>query len=177
MIELHKFSKKICKSLCSYLYDNYNISPDFRIGYHSIPSQRPIHVHIISTDYNGVKMNKQIKWNKFNSPFFIDSDILEKHFLNNEEPINYNDNEKYLNNGFYCRNCFKRLSDLNIIRKHLIDCKSDKPYPIYNKDNISEDIIKNIIFYFVINNIINDVNVLSNDDDMNYVYDVILILI
>lgn len=73
--ELHKFSKRICKTLCLYFYDKYKLNLEFRIGYHSIPSQRPLHIHIISTDYDGVKMNKKIKWNKFNSPFFIDSDV------------------------------------------------------------------------------------------------------
>lgn len=73
--DFHLFARRICKTLCLYLYNEFGLNVAFRIGYHSIPSQRPIHIHIISTDYDGVKMNKLKKWNKFNSPFFIDSDV------------------------------------------------------------------------------------------------------
>jgi len=43
-----------------------------RMGYHAIPSLQPLHLHIISNDFQGEYMKKKQHWNSFTHPdFFI----------------------------------------------------------------------------------------------------------
>jgi Scavenger mRNA decapping enzyme C-term binding len=47
----------------------------FRVGYHAIPSLKPLHVHIISQDLNGHGMKQPKHWNTFATPFFLEIEV------------------------------------------------------------------------------------------------------
>ncbi|CAA6669309.1 unnamed protein product [Spirodela intermedia] len=50
----------------------------FRLGYHSAPSMRQLHLHVISQDFDSDHLKNKKHWNSFNTAFFLDSgDVLE----------------------------------------------------------------------------------------------------
>ena len=51
----------------------------FKLGYHAIPSLTPLHLHIISTDFDSTCIKTKRHVNSFTSPFFIDAETLEEH--------------------------------------------------------------------------------------------------
>ncbi|KAI4331613.1 hypothetical protein MLD38_029787 [Melastoma candidum] len=51
----------------------------FRLGYHSVPSMRQLHLHVISQDFNSPHLKNKKHWNSFNTAFFQDSvDVIEE---------------------------------------------------------------------------------------------------
>ncbi|XVF55062.1 hypothetical protein PTKIN_Ptkin06aG0006600 [Pterospermum kingtungense] len=51
----------------------------FRLGYHSNPSLRQLHLHVISQDFDSKHLKLKKHWNSFNTDFFRDSsDIVEE---------------------------------------------------------------------------------------------------
>lgn len=51
----------------------------FKIGYHSIPSLHPLHLHILSSDYDSSCITARKHITSFSSPFFVTSEALEYH--------------------------------------------------------------------------------------------------
>ncbi|GMY25541.1 transcription factor bHLH140 isoform X2, partial [Fagus crenata] len=52
----------------------------FRLGYHSAPSMRLQHIHVISQDFDSKHLKKKKHWNSFNTAFFLNSvDVIEDH--------------------------------------------------------------------------------------------------
>ncbi|KAG8096390.1 hypothetical protein GUJ93_ZPchr0013g36375, partial [Zizania palustris] len=51
----------------------------FRLGFHSVPSMRQLHLHIISQDFNSTRLKNKKHWNSFTTAFFLDSvDVIEE---------------------------------------------------------------------------------------------------
>ena len=54
-----------------------------RIGYHAVPSLEPLHLHIISQDFDSPCLKNKRHWNSFTTAFFIDASTavaeLEEH--------------------------------------------------------------------------------------------------
>lgn len=48
----------------------------FRCGYHSVPSMKRLHLHVVSQDFNSFRMRKQHHWNTFNTEYFMDSELV-----------------------------------------------------------------------------------------------------
>jgi len=45
----------------------------WRVGYHTIPSLKLLHLHVISTDFHSPCLKNRKHWQSFTTPFFIDS--------------------------------------------------------------------------------------------------------
>ena len=72
--EFHNFAKSIAAALIS--RDN---STTFRIGYHSIPSMHPLHLHIISSDLDSPCITRRKHVVSFTTRFFVTTDEVENH--------------------------------------------------------------------------------------------------
>lgn len=71
--EFHNFAKSIAATLSR---DN---STTFRIGYHSIPSMHPLHLHIISSDLDSPCITRRKHVVSFTTRFFVTADEVENH--------------------------------------------------------------------------------------------------
>jgi hypothetical protein len=49
----------------------------FRLGFHSLPSMRQLHLHVISQDLSGEGMKKKAHYQRFVTPFFITLDEVQ----------------------------------------------------------------------------------------------------
>ena len=45
--------------------------PAFKFGFHSIPSMRQLHLHVISQDFDSPALKNKKHWLSFTSPFFM----------------------------------------------------------------------------------------------------------
>lgn len=48
-----------------------NIKDFIQIGVHSVPSMNNLHIHVITKDFNSVRLKNKKHYNSFNTPFFI----------------------------------------------------------------------------------------------------------
>ena len=44
---------------------------EFRVGFHSVPSMRHLHMHVISSDFDSAAIKTKKHWNSFTTAFFI----------------------------------------------------------------------------------------------------------
>lgn len=51
------------------------------IGYHAHPSLQPLHVHIISDDFDSPALKTQKHWNSFNTNFFVPAEVVENNLF------------------------------------------------------------------------------------------------
>lgn len=50
--------------------------PEFRYGFHAIPSMQRLHMHVISTDMDSVCLKHKKHWNSFTTEFFMDAESI-----------------------------------------------------------------------------------------------------
>eukprot|EP00891_Asterochloris_glomerata_P006087 jgi/Astpho2/6087/Aster-04034 len=51
----------------------------FKLGFHSVPSMRQLHLHVISQDFNSISLKNKKHWNTFTTAFFLPlSEVLRK---------------------------------------------------------------------------------------------------
>jgi len=72
--EFHNLAKSIAAAISGDAESN-----SFKIGYHSIPSLHPLHLHIISSDLDSPCITTRKHIASFTSDFFISADEVENH--------------------------------------------------------------------------------------------------
>ena len=78
--QFHTLARNIVKELQRSIFDsNGYTKTEFKLGYHAVPSLTPLHLHIISTDYDSPCIKTKRHVNSFTSKFFISAEILEAH--------------------------------------------------------------------------------------------------
>lgn len=71
--EFHNLAKRIVAVI------SVDESTSFKIGYHSIPSLHPLHLHIISSDLDSPCITTRKHIVSFSSKFFVTADEVENH--------------------------------------------------------------------------------------------------
>ncbi|XP_028057459.1 transcription factor bHLH140 [Camellia sinensis] len=98
----------------------------FRLGYHSAPSMRQLHLHVISQDFNSKHLKHKKHWNSFNSPFFRDSvDVIEE--ISNSGRATLKDDDKLLSMELRCHRCRSAHPNLPRLKSHIGNCRA--PFP------------------------------------------------
>nr|GME08854.1 transcription factor bHLH140 [Ipomoea batatas]GME19944.1 transcription factor bHLH140 [Ipomoea batatas] len=111
---------------------NENESLIFRLGYHSVPSMRQLHLHVISQDFNSKHLKNKKHWNSFNSPFFRDSvDVIEEVSQNGKATLN--DDEKLLAMELRCHRCRSAHPNIPRLKAHVGSCQA--PFPSFLLQN------------------------------------------
>ncbi|CAM9629150.1 unnamed protein product [Ectocarpus fasciculatus] len=49
-----------------------------RCGYHAMPSQEPLHLHVVSMDLDGTGLKRKTHWNSFTTDLFLEATRVEK---------------------------------------------------------------------------------------------------
>ncbi|XP_076939932.1 transcription factor bHLH140-like [Bidens hawaiensis] len=103
-----------------------NQSLVFRLGYHSSPSMRQLHLHVISQDFDSKHLRNKKHWNSFNSPFFRDSVDVIQEISENGKPT-LNKDEKFMSMELRCNRCRSAHPNIPRLKLHITICKS--PFP------------------------------------------------
>ncbi|KAG9453531.1 hypothetical protein H6P81_006435 [Aristolochia fimbriata] len=97
----------------------------FRLGYHSVPSMRQLHLHVISQDFDSIHLKNKKHWNSFNTSFFLDSvDVIEE--LERRGEVTLND-ERLLSMEVRCHRCRSAHPNIPRLKAHISKCQA--PFP------------------------------------------------
>ncbi|CAM8949144.1 unnamed protein product [Rhodiola kirilowii] len=95
----------------------------FRLGYHSAPSMRQLHLHVISQDFDSQHLKNKKHWNSFNTAFFRDStDVIEE--VNCNGKVTIRDDEKLLSMELRCHRCRSAHPNIPRLKSHISNCQS-----------------------------------------------------
>jgi aprataxin len=97
------------------------------IGFHVIPSLLPLHLHIISSDFNSDHLKTKRHYNSFTTKFFIKINDIINHLESNNNNINsiIGSKEYYeglLKSDMKCNRCGIVLNNIPNLKKHLHSC-------------------------------------------------------
>nr|URM60674.1 APRATAXIN-like protein [Gymnema sylvestre] len=107
-------------------YLNENESLAFRLGYHSVPSMRQLHMHVISQDFDSKHLKNKKHWNSFNSPFFRDSvDVIEE--VSKHGKATVKDDDSFLDMELRCNRCQSAHPNIPRLKTHISSCQA--PFP------------------------------------------------
>lgn len=94
-----------------------------QVGYHAMPSMRPLHVHIISTDFDSDCLKNKKHWNSFTSPFFVTLDEVETQMKKKGRVLVDRDEMKaFLKAPLRCHLCSEGLKNMPALKRHIRTC-------------------------------------------------------
>ncbi|CAH8269719.1 unnamed protein product [Arabidopsis lyrata] len=106
-------------------FQNEDASLIFRLGYHSVPSMRQLHLHVISQDFDSDSLKNKKHWNSFTSSFFRDSvDVLEE--VKSQGKANVA-SEDLLKGELRCNRCRSAHPNIPKLKSHVRNCRSQFP--------------------------------------------------
>ncbi|XVF76855.1 hypothetical protein PTKIN_Ptkin13bG0300500 [Pterospermum kingtungense] len=98
----------------------------FRLGYHSVPSMRQLHLHVLSQDFDSECLKNKKHWNSFNTAFFRDSlDVIEE--VTNHGKATLQENERLLSMELRCHRCRSAHPNIPRLKSHISNCQA--PFP------------------------------------------------
>ncbi|KAL2337721.1 hypothetical protein Fmac_012167 [Flemingia macrophylla] len=104
---------------------NESASLVFRLGYHSAPSMRQLHLHVISQDFESTHLKNKKHWNSFNTAFFRDSvDVMDE--ISNDGKATLKD-DKLLSMELRCNRCRSAHPNIPRLKSHISSCQSSFP--------------------------------------------------
>ncbi|KAG5060395.1 hypothetical protein JHK87_001424 [Glycine soja] len=107
---------------------NENASLVFRLGYHSAPSMRQLHLHVISQDFESIHLKNKKHWNSFNTAFFRDSvDVMDE--ISSDGKAKLKDDDKLLSMELRCHRCRSAHPNIPRLKSHISSCQS--PFPAH----------------------------------------------
>ncbi|CAM9459835.1 unnamed protein product [Pylaiella littoralis] len=99
-----------------------------RCGYHGIPSLKPLHMHIISQDFESVRMKRINHWNGYTTDFFLEASWVEARL---EEvgslELDTGRLEDLEAGPLLCFRCGRRMNNMGAIKSHNSACKAPIP--------------------------------------------------
>ncbi|KAL2484847.1 Transcription factor bHLH [Abeliophyllum distichum] len=103
-----------------------NKSLTFRLGYHSVPSMRQLHLHVISQDFNSQHLKNKKHWNSFNTPFFRDSvDVIQE--VSDHGKVVLKNEDNILSMELRCHRCRSAHPNIPRLRSHISSCQASFP--------------------------------------------------
>jgi hypothetical protein len=107
---------------------------EFSVGFHSVPSLRQLHLHVLTKDYDSPSLKKKVHYNSFTTPFFLDVDWvlgqLERKLSDsggssdNQQYLEYDAEEKeaLLKGDMKCPKCQTVLPRMPDVKAHVAEC-------------------------------------------------------
>lgn len=126
LTELKSLSNKIIQEN----FPDY-LKSKFLCGFHSIQSMQPLHMHILSTDFESDCLKNKKHWNSFNTKYFVNLDELIECLKNDKDYFKkdyFNLNNKsvlasYLDSELKCNICNAVQKNMPALKRHLISHK------------------------------------------------------
>jgi len=98
-----------------------------RLGYHSMPSLQPLHLHIISQDFDSPSLKTKKHWNSFTTPFFLDATQVETALQEQGRVVVDRVNaEALLKQALCCHGCGAEQKSMPTLKQHLTCCRQVK---------------------------------------------------
>lgn len=98
-----------------------------RLGYHSVPSLQPLHLHIISQDFDSPSLKTKKHWNSFTTPFFLDATQVETALQEQGRVVVDQANaETMLKGVLRCHGCGAEQKNMPTLKQHLTHCRQVK---------------------------------------------------
>ncbi len=95
-----------------------------RLGYHSVPSMQPLHLHIISQDFNSPALKTKKHWNSFTTPFFLNAADVEAALREQGRVLVDRVNaEALLKHALRCHGCGAGQKNMPALKQHLTYCR------------------------------------------------------
>ncbi|CAG8439394.1 1787_t:CDS:10 [Ambispora gerdemannii] len=93
----------------------------FRMGFHTVPSMKQLHMHVISQDFISPTLKNKKHWNSFTTEFFKDPDEISKTLQENGK-IHFDKDfyEELLKAPMKCHLCKKKMNTVPELREHLL---------------------------------------------------------
>lgn len=114
---MHAVGEKWAKTFSS---DDSSLT--FRLGYHSAPSMRQLHLHVISQDFNSTHLKNKKHWNSFNTVFFRDSvHVMDE--VGKYGKAKLNDDEKLMSMELRCHRCRSAHPNIPRLKSHIKNCQ------------------------------------------------------
>lgn len=92
----------------------------FRMGYHAVPSMQQVHMHVISQDFDSLRLKNKKHWNSFTSAFFLEADWviaeLEKKGCVQLDKARY---EAMLKEPLKCHVCGALPTNIPMLKAHI----------------------------------------------------------
>ncbi|GAB2299123.1 hypothetical protein Dimus_033195 [Dionaea muscipula] len=98
----------------------------FRLGYHSAPSMRQLHLHVISQDFDSPHLKHKKHWNSFNTDFFRDSVEVIKE-VSSEGKATIREEESLLSMELRCHRCRSAHPNMPRLKSHIRNCQAAFP--------------------------------------------------
>lgn len=98
-----------------------------RLGYHSVPSLQPLHLHIVSQDFHSPALKTKKHWNSFTTPFFLDAAQVETALQEQGRAVVDRVNaEALLKQALRCHGCGVEQKNMPTLKQHLTRCRQVK---------------------------------------------------
>lgn len=100
----------------------------FKLGFHAIPSLMPLHLHLISSDFDSSALKSKKHFNSFTTEFFVDIRIVMNALAHNARPDVMKSDvyaEKMLKGEMRCHHigCEQVLTNIPQLKSHLKTCQ------------------------------------------------------
>lgn len=119
-----KLLHNIGSTISSWLKEQ--VSDRIQLGYHSLPSLEPLHLHIISQDFDSPCLNKKKHYNSFATDLFVKAERLEKE-INTYGRIKLKDHEELRrieNQEPVCHRCGQAKGwKMPELKRHILQCR------------------------------------------------------
>lgn len=99
------------------------------VGFHSVPSLRQLHLHVISTDMDSPALKNKKHWNSFCSPFFrpIDAIMSDVAASGRAAAPGAAETERLLKGEMRCNRCGAPVGTVPALKAHIRDCTAPIP--------------------------------------------------
>ncbi|KAH7429404.1 hypothetical protein KP509_09G046400 [Ceratopteris richardii] len=105
----------------------------FRLGYHSEPSMRQLHLHVISQDFDSPSLKNKKHWNSFTTSFFRDSKATIEELETTGRVQLYGDEHSIQNLELRCHRCQSTQGNIARLKQHIRMCKAPFPSDLVHK--------------------------------------------
>ena len=96
--------------------------PTFLLGFHSVPSMRQLHMHVVSTDFDSPALKHKKHWNSFTTPFFLPLPEVEAALAAGgagRVVVDVEAAEELLKGEMRCYKCGERMQNMPTLTRHL----------------------------------------------------------
>lgn len=129
-LEILKEMKSLSDKIIEENFPN-DVKSKAMCGFHSIQSMQPLHMHIISKDFQSDCLKNKKHWNSFNTKYFIRLEELIECLENQEDYFkndifnlnNQNVLKNYLDSPLKCNYCNDQQKNIPTLKRHLITHK------------------------------------------------------
>lgn len=101
-----------------------------KIGYHGIPSLYPLHIHIVSGDFDSPCLKNKKHWNSFTSDYFVSIDLVESWLSRgvtaSSQMYTVDEYDAMLTMPLRCNCCGKGMKNILTLKEHISSRKCRK---------------------------------------------------